>query len=666
MNQQPKAAARPNNPRQATAAKARAAVDAALTRSSELDANGRFAEADGLVMKAMLTDPKNRDLAVHYLKLAYGRRDYFEAARRAELATRSFPRTPVAYRIGIRSLLAVGRHIEAGSLAQGALKQFPTEAWPRHAKAQILAFVANYAEAEKLWRAAMRDFPDDFRGWTGGAILLTQSGRLEAAEATLVEAVSKFPDEERVRLDLAHSAESLKSWDIADQRWDQARAMFPDNPIPRLRHALVPAQNQNPDETFARLRALHEGFPADIEPHAEYIVLLRKQNRLDEALAYARKSAGAFPRSERLALEYARTEAARGDTAGAITLLQSFVSANPQAHEVYDELALVLTHADRFAEAEAVCERALKRFPFYAAHHIAYASLAMWQERWAAALERWKQADKWSPGTAKILFGIATAESMLADESKLEDFVPSSRAAPSARHSDTLSDLLMNFESLGGSGGGWGCEFGFVQRRFGAEPVGLMRWTDMPADRLIEALETRFEGVGSPEQTEIMRPNDNRSDHYAVDKRFEIITHTFMDSGYERVEKVAELSCRRLQFLRRKFIEDLESSRKIFAYRPKPPPEMSVIEDIFRAMRKYGDNTLLFVRPADADHAPGTIEIAKPGLIVGYIAESATSARTTNFANWLQICWGAYRHGKSQDDKGEAQNLFPDFDTAAG
>ncbi len=53
-----------------------------------------------------------------------------------------------------------------------------------------------------------------------------------------------FPGEARVRFDLAYSAENLKRWDIADRRWDQARAMFPDNSTARLRHALAARTKQ--------------------------------------------------------------------------------------------------------------------------------------------------------------------------------------------------------------------------------------------------------------------------------------------------------------------------------------------------------------------------------------------------------------------------------------
>ena len=65
-------------------------------------------------------------------------------------------------------------------------------------------------------------------------------------------------------------------------------------------------------------------------------------------------------------------------------------------------------------------------------------------------------------------------------------------------------DLAMRFESLGGTG--HGCEFGLFQRHFGAEPLGLLRWADLSHHLLTRALESRFDGVGLPENTIVFNP----------------------------------------------------------------------------------------------------------------------------------------------------------------
>src|ERR1700761_1738697 len=93
-------------------------------------------------------------------------------------------------------------------------------------------------------------------------------------------------------------------------------------------------------------------------------------------------------------------------------------------------------------------------------------------------------------------------------------------AAPT-RPADLVSlsdhDVALRFESLGGTG--HGCEFGLFQRHFGAEPLGLLRWADTPVDLLIKALESRFEGVGAPDNTILFAPEDG-TEWWTRDKRF--------------------------------------------------------------------------------------------------------------------------------------------------
>ena len=60
-----------------------------------------------------------------------------------------------------------------------------------------------------------------------------------------------------------------------------------------------------------------------------------------------------------------------------------------------------------------------------------------------------------------------------------------------AASDEALRDLVLSFESLGGAGG---CEFGFVQRACGAEPLSLFGWAFVLPERLIAGLGERFAG----------------------------------------------------------------------------------------------------------------------------------------------------------------------------
>ena len=114
-------------------------------------------------------------------------------------------------------------------------------------------------------------------------------------------------------------------------------------------------------------------------------------------------------------------------------------------------------------------------------------------------------------------------------------------------------------------------------------------------------------------------------------------------------------ACRRLQFLSRKLIEDLEEGNKIFVFR-LTDRQLSEAElgRLHAAMRSYGDNTLLYVRYEDAGHPNGTVELAGPGLMIGYIdrfkvTPTGEISAAPATASWLKVCqnawelWGSLR-----------------------
>src|SRR5258708_34310755 len=127
-------------------------------------------------------------------------------------------------------------------------------------------------------------------------------------------------------------------------------------------------------------------------------------------------------------------------------------------------------------------------------------------------------------------------------------------------------ELVMQFESLGGTG--LGCEFGMFQREFGAEPLGLLRWADMPYDGVIFALENRFDGVGAPEHTEIFVNRENSRPEYCTrDRRGFMFMRAFVYEDEMPFERMSMRALRRLAFLKEKLITDLEAGSKIFVYR---------------------------------------------------------------------------------------------------
>ena len=213
--------------------------------------------------------------------------------------------------------------------------------------------------------------------------------------------------------------------------------------------------------------------------------------------------------------------------------------------------------------------------------------------------------------------------------------------------SPVLTDraLALRFESLGGSG--HGDEFGQFQRSLGADRPGLLRDADLGHDLLISALETQLEGVGAPEHTIIFKP-DHSDEWWTKDRRYWMAMRSFVKITEVDAVRAPALLCKRLQELRDDLIANLKAGDRIFVFkntmRNLTDPELVRLH---AAVRAFGPSTLFYVRYADAMHPPGLVEVAGPGLIVGYIAHFAFSMANQPLGSaepsWLELCGKAYR-----------------------
>ncbi len=639
-------------------------IAAVLDQAAALNARFQFKEADELLEKSLAANPGNFDILSQYARLAAHRGDIYEAARRGDALRQQFPRHPLGYRIEIKALQTGARFDEAEKVIAAAAAQYPRQSWPLAAAVSLAIDRSAFTDAERLLNELITKFPAEPANWLEMATFLRRNGRVEAAETLLAKAVDQFSDNYKIQEAFARAADELKKPAEAEARWSKVRDLFADNPAAHLGYALTPAaaavlevdaaavRAAGRDEAMARLQKTMQQFPGFVDAQLAYSGMLTQSRRQDEAHAFIEEQLASAPGEARLALELAKIKQLRDGAAAAADFLTKYASQHPNSHQIYSELTYMLGRAGRTDAAEAVCTFAIKRFRTRPHLHAAYANVAMWREDWPEALKRWIEAARWSPGAYATRLGIATVQSFLAEQLQEHNQLPPTVAAIGAESQNPVAELMLRFESLGGIEQGWGCEFGIVQRRFGAEPVGLMRWTGMSANRLVEALQAQFEGVGTPEQT-IIVPAGERFGHAVKDTRFDMITHNLATSPDPASPKMLEQNCRRLRFLRRKFLEDLASPAKIFVYKPNPAVEFSIVEALHNAMRQYGENILLYVCPAEGSHAAGTVEIVKPGLFVGYISEPAaatTSTRIPNFANWLQICWQAHRLTTTEAD----------------
>jgi hypothetical protein len=179
-----------------------------------------------------------------------------------------------------------------------------------------------------------------------------------------------------------------------------------------------------------------------------------------------------------------------------------------------------------------------------------------------------------------------------------------------------------------------------AQRHFGIEPLGLLRFANIAPPGLLAGLEARFEGVGDPEWT---RLHVTTPDCIVLDRRLGFFTHTWIheadicdDLGHQRVY---QQQCRRLQFLARKLVTDLESAEKILVYDRVQGLTDTEIASLFTAVRRYGPNTLLCVNPSSERHPSGTVEIIEPGLMLGFLEpHRPPSQAEALYARWEGLC----------------------------
>jgi hypothetical protein len=206
-----------------------------------------------------------------------------------------------------------------------------------------------------------------------------------------------------------------------------------------------------------------------------------------------------------------------------------------------------------------------------------------------------------------------------------------------------LPDIMQKFESLGQN-----CEFGLVQRHYQAEPLGLFRFSSTPLPKLLLALEHQLSGLGDRGSLTVS-VSDNGRELMVEDKKFGFLYHAWVKTGEQTIEAVEDRELKRLPFLKRKLLRDLELGDKVFVFHAmRSIPEEEVFP-LAANLQCHGPNTLLFVTLADHDHAAGSVEIRSPGFLVGYLDRFAPpeDAVDASFETWASICRQAYRIHRS-------------------
>jgi hypothetical protein len=203
-------------------------------------------------------------------------------------------------------------------------------------------------------------------------------------------------------------------------------------------------------------------------------------------------------------------------------------------------------------------------------------------------------------------------------------------------HIPDAAELMLKFENIGDN-----CEFGLVQRHFGADPVGLLRFAGLRDPyRLIRFLEDDFGNFGEPGSLGVRIVG---GEYWIIDHVYGIAYHTFR---YQHEATAEDVICEneiKSGYLKRKFREDLEDGEKILVYKRVVTQDVHEMIALHAALNRRGSvNKLLWVTEADACHAPGEVEWVGDRLLKGYTGSiSLTNAHHFEPEVWLRLCRNA-------------------------
>ncbi len=576
-----------------------------------LIAQSRFDEADARLAPLVRDHPGDARLAFQYALVAVRKGDWAESLRRWQEAAPHQPGNidvPIGLAEALRNL---GRLDEAGSVLAKARAQFGDDARLFAPEAMLASCMRNWQDAASAWGKVAQHVPAHANAPLLQGLALLELRRFAEAETAFAEALRRTPSDTVAAFHHADLAARREDWEEVAHRWQQVAPHQPFNidACIGLSHALSTlGRAEAAEAVLAEAEARFSN-----EPNATFMLA---------AIAMKRR---AWPQ--------------------AIALWQEMLARNPNDGRAMQGLGTALMELGKLEEAQAVLAAACRQAPTAMWPAVYLARVATLNGDMEESLKQWSHIKK-AFGDAPAILNtfkdtlhrgkLLAADRMAALTEADAAYAEKIRTWQDALetlwlHSDTR-EVLLKFEGFGG-----GCEFGLVQRHFGAEPLGLLRWAGIPVAGLVAALRCRFEGLGDAANTDIDIFEDQ--EYAAIDKRFDMRTHTRVMAHQAARDAVLRQQCRRLRFLRDKFLEDLALGEKILVYAVKIRLRDDEIDALFDALSQYGANTLLCVRPEEAGHPNGSVLVRRPGLLVGYLDRLwQGGAAPVAYASWLKLC----------------------------
>ncbi len=385
--------------------------------------------------------------------------------------------------------------------------------------------------------------------------------------------------------------------------------------------------------------AVRDAFPERVEGYCGVGLALRELGRLDESDAVLAATIARFPDAAEPAMQFSWTAERRRDWEEARRRWQAMGDRLPSHYAPPLGVGVALIELGRFDDADQVLSATLERSPGHKGAALFHARSAIRRRDWGEAearvatfLSRFPDAPE-KPALVRELGFLRRMDDMSSDAAG--DAARPVAAVPEPEAA--FSVILKDFDSIGSN-----CEFAFLQRECGLEPISLLRFAGIGVADLLDALDQGFAGVDDPEN---FRLNVSPSgEYFTSDVRWKMVAHTFYQASAVEEKAFYKSQIRRIKYLRDKFLEDLASPDRCLVYQRYARLDDDEILSLFAALRRHGPNALLCVRKAEAGRPAGTVEAVRDGLMVGYISELCPPGVTLPLVpRWKELCETAHR-----------------------
>lgn len=567
---------------------------------------GRREAMEAAVQTALDRFGDNLELMTAMARSATEVEDWRNALARWEAVKTLFPAVPEGYLGCAQALRAMDRPEDADLVVGPALRLFPGHLELMRCSAEVADECLRWDEAQKRWQALQALQPGVPSVWIGEVQTLLTAGRHEQAQALSTRLQERFSNDVWVASLDAQVAVTSKDLVLAEARWREVLRRFPSSGYVLVGLADCLTNAAKVDQAEALIAEATKAMPEAVDVAVAHARMPMHWNEWELSELRWKELLARLPQCVPALLGYASLLSLLGRQDEAVAVLNS-PEIGPSARFILDiELARLAVQLRQWQRAFDLLVALKSRRPWNRAVR-ALVSDALWHVNQEQAVDPTAV-----PEVPELLLRTDDDE---------------------AKERQAKRKLMMKFESLGDS-----CEFGIVQRRFGAEPLGLLRWTGAPPEGLAAALRLQLAGIGDPEFTEL-KVAPQGSEYVIWDQRFHMFSHTFTPSFSMPRDKFYDAHCRRMRFMRTKLLNDIANSEKVYVYASARLNDQNIAE-LHEAIRSLGQQAILLcVRKADEQHPAGQVRQLADGLLVGAISRHSTVNIEIN--EWLEVCRAA-------------------------